>query len=808
MTNFVKSTNPSANSIKPSADSTGCGLIILTILGSVWIIALSSIDLFLSWVIEQSMFESYLAVQDFRWINHAICSGLILIACVIIVFLVKNPKIKRIFRLWTYGAILAILCIPIKTLFLTAQNETAVFQMGAMIILITGNLLFQKKQRIESAKTDKRSIRFPGMVFLLGTLLCIPWVLWGALGSVLDTILELAVGIMFAWMTVQFVFPYYLEKNQTPDKDIKLIDIIVDGGVVAVFLLIAVAGLAHNGSQQMLILTVPVTGWLITLLSLFARNEKGHGKLSSAILLSLVTALPLMFFDMDELSAIFTGGAGETMEWAMKAAWVTFMGVVTVTVILLPNLKNIKKIILPTKINYGLMITGLAGILAVYFIWGQAGFYGDHQFIILKDQADLSEIQTVTNVTERRQQVFESLVETAESSQIELRSTLDQWNIEYQPYYLLNAIEVKGGALVKYYLRDNPAVDRILDNPQLRPLPKKIETGEGDISTLPDEPLWNLAMIHADQVVTELGITGSGIVIGQTDSGVDGRHVELAASYRGADTTDDYNWYDPWNNSPFPIDHSGHGTETLGVAVGENTGVAPGAEWIACVNLDRNLGSPARYLDCMQFMLAPFPQGGNPFVDGDPTRGAMIINNSWGCPDVEGCDEEVFEFTVAALKTAGIFMSAAAGNSGYYGCSTITDPPAIYSDVFTTGSVNVSGELSVFSSVGPVLSNDEGQKPDLVAPGEGIVSAFPGGSYATVDGTSFSAPHVTGVVALMWSANPLLVGNIDATAEILRETAQEYQGSVPECSDTANAVGEGILDAYRAVKAAIAYNGN
>jgi subtilisin family serine protease len=184
----------------------------------------------------------------------------------------------------------------------------------------------------------------------------------------------------------------------------------------------------------------------------------------------------------------------------------------------------------------------------------------------------------------------------------------------------------------------------------------------------------------------------------------------------------------------------------------------------------------------------------------------MIINNSWGCPNVEGCDPKVFLPTVEALRTAGIFMSVAAGNTGYYGCDTITDPPAIYADVFTSGSVNKKGNLSDFSSIGPVIVDGSNRKkPDLLAPGEDILSAFPGGTYSTASGTSFSAPHVTGVVALMWSANPKLIGNIDATSEILRKTTQPYKGSAPMCGDASNAVGSGILDAYKAVQAAIAY---
>ena len=69
-----------------------------------------------------------------------------------------------------------------------------------------------------------------------------------------------------------------------------------------------------------------------------------------------------------------------------------------------------------------------------------------------------------------------------------------------------------------------------------------------------------------------------------------------------------------------------------------------------------------------------------------------------------------------------------------------------------------------------------------------------------------AGPHIAGVVALMWSAQPKLVGNIDATERILRETARPAAASAPACGGTtANVFGAGIVDAYAAVKAAQAF---
>jgi subtilisin family serine protease len=234
--------------------------------------------------------------------------------------------------------------------------------------------------------------------------------------------------------------------------------------------------------------------------------------------------------------------------------------------------------------------------------------------------------------------------------------------------------------------------------------------------------------------------------------------------------------------------------------------VAPGAQWIGCVNLARNLGNPGVYLNCMQFMLAPYPQGGDALVDGVPARAAHVLNDSWGCPEVEGCDPNVFAPAVAALKAAGIYVVASAGNDGPE-CATVSDPIAIYGDVLSVGAINRAGDLTDFSSRGPVKVDGSGRtKPDIVAPGQDVLSAFPGSTYSSLSGTSMSGPHLAGVVALMWSAQPKLIGDIDRTTQILRETARPYTGTQDSCavgeSLPNNDAGYGVVDAYAAVKAA------
>ena len=88
--------------------------------------------------------------------------------------------------------------------------------------------------------------------------------------------------------------------------------------------------------------------------------------------------------------------------------------------------------------------------------------------------------------------------------------------------------------------------------------------------------------------------------------------------------------------------------------------MAPQAQCIGCRNMDNGNGTPARYLECFEFFLAPYPIGGNP-SQGDPGKAPDITTNSWTCPPSEGCSPTTLQAGVEAQRAAGIEMVVAAG---------------------------------------------------------------------------------------------------------------------------------------------------
>ncbi len=262
---------------------------------------------------------------------------------------------------------------------------------------------------------------------------------------------------------------------------------------------------------------------------------------------------------------------------------------------------------------------------------------------------------------------------------------------------------------------------------------------------------WNIQAIHANDVWAQ-GITGAGIVVGSMDTGVDAAHADLSSRWRGGTNS----WFDPYGQHATPYDTSGHGTQTTSLIVGGDAngtsiGVAPGAQWIAAkIFNDSDTATMSAIHASFQWMLDP---DNNPATDD----GADIVNNSWDLSgSVNLCDAE-FQADINALRAAGVAVVFSAGNYGPNAATSVS--PANNAGALAVGAVDETLTIAFSSSRGPSACSGN-IFPQLAAPGMNVVAAdktfgglFPL-SYMNVSGTSFSAPHVAGALALLQSAFP------------------------------------------------------
>ena len=694
-------------------------------------------------------------------------------------YFTTDDRFKPIYAGWLFAALMAFPALVLR--FLGPNND----QLGSILQILICVLAAVIVARVRKIKIDWKSNNI-SLAFLLAAFGVAPLAIFGAFGSPTDAILGVLAGLSIGLLAA------LLMESTTENRFLDAF------GVGAVLALLGSA-IGYDGAQLILLAILPSFAFAI------AAVMPSRGAV--AILIGLLAAAGLIFFDATELTIVL----GDVIGVATKAVAFTIgLGLAVGLVALV--IRTITGAGTGSGVTRVLGVVGAVAawvvLILLFFTTGNRGFYGDRLFVILKDQADISQVSQIEDIDERRTAAYQMLTEHANETQTDLRNTFDTLGVDYMPYYLVNALEVRGGIFLRLFLSTRAEVDRVIPSQRLRPAdPIEALTMMGGASA-PEEVQWNVTMIGADKVWDEFGVRGEGIVVGQSDTGVDVDHPELHDSYRGNAEGDDYNWFDPWGYSSSPTDEHGHGTHTLGTILGKDAiGIAPNATWIACANQRRNMGNPALYLDCMQFMLAPFPQDGDPFVDGDPTRAADVLNNSWGCPEIEGCDPNALLDAANNLRAAGIFVVVSTGNDGP-DCSTVYAPLSLYDSVFSVGAINRSGNMAQFSSRGPVTADGSGRiKPDIVAPGVAILSSLPGGNYGSSDGTSMAGPHVVGAVTLLWSADPTLIGDIDRTEQLLIQSADPYTGSTATgCfeGDVPNvAYGYGVLDVYEAVKEAL-----
>jgi hypothetical protein len=123
---------------------------------------------------------------------------------------------------------------------------------------------------------------------------------------------------------------------------------------------------------------------------------------------------------------------------------------------------------------------------------------------------------------------------------------------------------------------------------------------------------------------------------------------------------------------------------------------------------------------------------------------------------------------VQAWRAAGIFPAFSAGNSGS-SCNTLGSP-GDYQESFASAAHASSRTIASYSSRGPsAYGHTPYTKPNISAPGSSICSTVPTNGWSCgYSGTSMASPHTAGAVALLWSCNPSLIGQIDQTFQLLQ----------------------------------------
>jgi subtilisin family serine protease len=288
----------------------------------------------------------------------------------------------------------------------------------------------------------------------------------------------------------------------------------------------------------------------------------------------------------------------------------------------------------------------------------------------------------------------------------------------------------------------------------------------------------DVAQIHAPEAWAA-GFDGSGATVAVLDTGYDPTHPDLAGPVTGSAN---------FSSESSTVDGNGHGTHVASTIAGTGAasgglhgGVAPGAHLlIGKVLDDSGSGEDSWVLAGMQWAVA---------------EGADVVNMSLGGDVSDGTDPLSRAIDDLSASSETLFV-VAAGNNG--GESTVTAPGAADA-ALTVGAVDGGDSVAWFSSRGP-RAGDRAVKPDVVAPGVGIVAARAAGTslgnpvddrYTSLDGTSMATPHVAGVAAILKQEHPDWDG--EQIKEVITGSAVAVAGA------TALDVGTGRVDAARAV---------
>ena len=292
----------------------------------------------------------------------------------------------------------------------------------------------------------------------------------------------------------------------------------------------------------------------------------------------------------------------------------------------------------------------------------------------------------------------------------------------------------------------------------------------------PETPEWSLNMTGVDSS-HDNNINGEGIVIGIVDTGIDITHSEFEGLELLA-------WKDLVNGRTKAYDDGGHGTAMASIisARGVLEGVAPAAGLIVVKAMFGN-GTGSDSLVAQGIAFCADPNG-----DGDYSDGADIISLSLGGGEHPRFGSESGDAAIEAISN-GIIVVASAGNDGTNDDGDV-ESPASEDLIIAVGAVDSNKTIADFSSIGdndgrtPMPGDDRqdpNKKPELVAPGVEIVTAYPDEKYVIVSGTSPAAAFASGMIALLLQENPEFTangtsGSVLEVKSFLMENAEKLPG--------------------------------
>jgi subtilisin family serine protease len=267
------------------------------------------------------------------------------------------------------------------------------------------------------------------------------------------------------------------------------------------------------------------------------------------------------------------------------------------------------------------------------------------------------------------------------------------------------------------------------------------------------------------------GLDGTGVKVAVLDTGVDPTHPDLAG--RIAEKRDFS------GAGEDAVDHHGHGTHVASTVAGSGAGsngtrkgVAPGAQLlIGKVLDDGGSGSESGIIAGMEWAA---------------NSGAKVVSMSLGGSSTDGTDPMSAAVDELSAATGALFVVAAGNEGGDYTVGT----PGVARAALTVGAVDRDDHLADFSSRGPRWG-DEGLKPEITAPGVGIVAARAAGTsmggvvdelYTSASGTSMATPHVAGAAAIIAQQHPDWTGaqiknELVSTAKTTADTSVYSQGA-------------------------------